>query len=209
MEYVVPEPPIHKDDILAITKKFYIDTVMDYFASFTKKEAKIYFQWYTEQIEERIEYLGKYIHSQDPSIVLDFSVNSLITVWDWYVKQIEVEKYTRKELKTIAKSYPKWIRKDLMSDDRKMSEKTIAICSDVAIYFAEVFRKNHEQDVSWGYFTGRKTRMSVNEPILWMGKDKKLDMNPRHIVYICTMHAMDGDTDFNLYQLYHTWESDL
>lgn len=33
-----------------------------------------------------------------------------------------------------------------------------------------------------------------------------MDMNARHIVYICTMRFIEGDTDSNLYQLYKVWE---
>lgn len=32
----------------------------------------------------------EYIHLQGESIELDFSVNSLLEIWSWYVKQIKV-----------------------------------------------------------------------------------------------------------------------
>lgn len=122
------------------------------FLSFTKREAEIYFNWYIEHIDERIEYLCEYVHSQGQSIELDFSVNSIIEIWDWYVKQIKIERYTRSELEEIAKEYPQWIREEIISDDIKLSYETLAICSDVAIYFAEVFRRQNENDISWGVF---------------------------------------------------------
>ena len=92
MEYIAAEAesPIEKGDFL----------------SFTKREAEIYFNWYIEHIDERIEYLCEYVHSQGQSIELDFSVNSIIEIWDWYVKQIKIERYTRSELEEIAKEYP-------------------------------------------------------------------------------------------------------
>ena len=91
MEYIAAEAesPIEKGDFL----------------SFTKREAEIYFNWYIEHIDERIEYLCEYVHSQGQSIELDFSVNSIIEIWDWYVKQIKIERYTRSELEEIAKEY--------------------------------------------------------------------------------------------------------
>lgn len=88
MKYAAPEPPIEKGDFL----------------TFTKKEAEIYFHWYVEHIGERITYLGNYLHAQGQSIELDFSIDSLIAIWNWYVKQIEVEKYTQNELEEIAKN---------------------------------------------------------------------------------------------------------
>lgn len=207
MEYIVPKPPINKENLL-IYRKHQIDERIDYFVSFTKKEAKIYFNWYIEQIDERIEYLEKYIRSQCHSIELDFSVNSLIAVWDWYEKQVTVEKHTREELEEIAPNYPEWIHESIMSDDTKFSDKTLAICSDVAIYFAEVFRRNHEDYVSWGFFTAPKSHDSVNEPVLlgFIGNQK---LNPWTIVFICTCHFIEGNKNFNLYQMYQVWEDNI
>lgn len=192
MKYVAPEPPIEEGDFL----------------TFTKKEAEIYFNWYVEHIGDRIRYLSKYVHFQCQSIELDFSINSLITIWNWYVKQIEVEKYTQDELEEIAKKYPKWICKEIMSDETKLSYKTLAICSDVAIYFAEVFRKHNKRDISWGFFTSPKTYDSVNEPVL-LGFIGNQNLNPRRMVYHCTLHYIEGDKGFDLYEMYRVWKEDI
>ena len=58
MEYIAAEAesPIEKGDFL----------------SFTKREAEIYFNWYIEHIDERIEYLCEYVHSQGYSVVREF-----------------------------------------------------------------------------------------------------------------------------------------
>ena len=203
MEYIVPKPPINKEGLLIYRKK-QIDEKIDYFISFTKKEAEIYFNWYIAQIDERIEYLEKYIYTQCHSIKLDFSVNSLIVVWDWYVKQITVEKYTLEELEEIAQNYPEWTYESIMSDNKKFSDKTLAICSDVAIYFAEVIRRNHKDYVSWGYFTEPKTYDSVNEPVL-LGFIGNQNLNPWRIVFVCTCHFIEGNKNFNLSQMYEVW----
>ena len=103
MEYIAAEAesPIEKGDFL----------------SFTKREAEIYFNWYIEHIDERIEYLCEYVHSQGQSIELDFSVNSIIEIWDWYVKQIKIERYTRSELEEIAKEYNEEYDTNLTASD--------------------------------------------------------------------------------------------
>lgn len=191
MEYIAAEAesPIEKGDFL----------------SFTKREAEIYFNWYIEHIDERIEYLCEYVHSQGQSIELDFSVNSIIEIWDWYVKQIKIERYTRSELEEIAKEYPQWIREEIISDDIKLSYETLAICSDVAIYFAEVFRRQNENDISWGFFTKPKKQYSVNEPVLlgFIGNDC---LNSRRTVYHCTLHYIDCEKRFTLYEMYKVWK---
>ena len=199
MEYIAAEAesPIEKGDFL----------------SFTKREAEIYFNWYIEHIDERIEYLCEYVHSQGQSIELDFSVNSIIEIWDWYVKQIKIERYTRSELEEIAKEYPQWIREEIISDDIKLSYETLAICSDVAIYFAEVFRRQNENDISWGFFTKPKKQYSVNEPVLlgFIGKLSEIYigndcLNPRRTVYHCTLHYIDCEKRFTLYEMYKVWK---
>lgn len=52
----------------------------DSFDDFSKEEAAIYFKWYTEYIDERIQYLQNYINLENSAIKLDFSVDSLVPV---------------------------------------------------------------------------------------------------------------------------------
>ena len=93
-------------------------------------------------------------------------MESLIPVWEWYEKKIVVEHYTRRELKKEAKKYPDWLREEILSDDTKISVNTLAICDDLAIYFAEVIRRNNLEHIYWGYYTKPKNCISVNEPVL-------------------------------------------
>lgn len=94
-----------------------------------------------------------------------------------------------------------------MSDKGKLSYKTLAICSDVAIYFAEVFRK-HNKGVSWSFFTKPKTHDSINKPVL-LGFVGNQYLNARRKVYICTLHYIDGDKGFDLYGMYRIWKEDV
>lgn len=176
----------------------------DSFEEFTKKEAEIYFHWYVGHIDERMEYLQQYILSKDTSVNFDFSVPSLIPVWAWYEKEIVVEHYTKRELKRQAKKYPKWIREEILSDDRKISLNTRAICLDMAIYFAEVFRRNNEDWVSWGFVTKPKSYISVNRPVL-TGFNKGEHLDPTLLLQNCTLKAMDQKEKNMLYDLYHIW----
>ena len=176
----------------------------DRFDNFTKEEVELYFNWCTGHIDERIEYLEKYIQRDDILIKLDFSVESLIPVWEWYEKKIVVEHYTRRELKKEAKKYPDWLREEILSDDTKISVNTLAICDDLAIYFAEVIRRNNLEHIYWGYYTKPKNRMSVNEPVL-LGFVKDMEMNPRRIVYNCTLCSTEKKDKEMLINLYYTW----
>lgn len=176
----------------------------DSFDVFSKREAELYFKWYTEHIDERIQYLQSYIDLENPAIRLNFSVDSLVPVWEWYEKKIIVEHYTKRELKREAKKYPDWLRDEILSDDTKISVNTLAICDDLAIYFAEVIRKNNPDIIYWGYYTKPKNRMSVNEPVL-LGFEKGIEMNPRRILYHCTLSSVEEPEKNMLFDLYHTW----
>ena len=62
----------------------------DNFDEFTKKEASIYFEWYMNSIDKRIKYLANYINAGGNSIVMDYGVDSLVSVWRWYERTIKV-----------------------------------------------------------------------------------------------------------------------
>lgn len=178
------------------------------FDNFSKEEAAIYFKWYTEYIDERIQYLQNYINLEDPAIKLDFSVDSLIPVWEWYDKKIIVEHYTKRELKRKAKEYPEWLRDEILSNDTKIGINTLAICDDLAIYFAEVVRRNNSEKIYWGYYTKPKNRNSVNEPVL-LGFVKGIEMAPRQIMHVCTLSQIEMPEKNMLFDLYHIWMEDI
>lgn len=174
------------------------------FDDFTKEEVAVYFKWYTEHIDERIQYLQSYIDLENPLIKLDFSIDSLVPVWEWYEKKIIVEHYTRRELKKQAKKYPDWLREEILSNDTKISIKTLAVCDDLAVYFAEVIRRNNSDRLYWGYYTKPKNRMSVNEPVL-LGFVKGIEMNPHDILHTCTLRSSREPDKKRLFDLYHVW----
>ena len=176
------------------------------FDEFTKEDVVKYFKWYIDHIDERIEYLQNHIKVEDPIIRLDYTVGSLVSVWKWYEKKIEVEHYTLRELRKEAKKYPDWLREEIMSDDTKISAKTLAICSDLAMYFAEVIRRNISDIVYWGYYTKPKNRMSVNEPVL-LGFMNGMELNPRRVMFHCTLCSIEKPDENMLVDLYHTWIS--
>lgn len=176
----------------------------DSFDDFSKEEAVIYFQWYTENICERIQHLQNYIDLDNPLIKLDFSVASLVSVWEWYEKKIKVEHYKKRELKKEAKKYPDWLREEILSDNTKIAINTLAVCDDLAVYFAEVLRRENADTLYWGYFTKPKNRMSVNEPVL-LGFVKEIEMNPRRVLYHCTLQSIRKPDKNILFDLYHTW----
>lgn len=79
------------------------------FARLNKKKTQEYFDWYISHMEERLQYLTEYMHKDDSTVNLDFSVESLIPVWRWFETKIEFCEKDRCEYDDELKKYPEWI----------------------------------------------------------------------------------------------------
>lgn len=173
------------------------------FDKFNKKQAEVYFQWYLSQIVHRIEVLNKYIKNDGFNIKFDYSVESLIPIWEWYQKKIIVECKTEEELEKEKKKYPKWMESEISKT--KISLETWKFGMDIAVYFAEVVIKNSSGKIYWGYFTKPKNRMSVNRPVL-LGFKADIEMDPRIVVENCTRKSIRHLQKSILYETYNAWQ---
>lgn len=173
------------------------------FEDMNKADSEKYFQWFISSIEDRIKQLQKFVKLDDPSIILDYSPSSLISIWHWYETKIIIETKTEEEIEKSMDQRPEWMKEILIKNDKKVSMDTWAICMDVSVYFAEVFIKNNPK-THWGYFTKPKIRMSVNSPtILGFISDK--DLNPRLILVNLTRKSCLEKSRTRLFDLYNTW----
>ena len=172
------------------------------FEEFTPKMAKEYFEWYINEREHRLTILKKYLSEIHEDITLDFSPESLIPLWSWYETQIVEEDKDPYELQAEKEQYPEWVRDHI--SDKKISMETLKFTWDVAIYFAEVMVRNNKEKISWGYITRRKRHIHVNRPAL-KGFTANLLLDPRHVVYICTLKSAKEKDPNRLYDLYYVW----
>ena len=77
------------------------------FEKFNLSETETYFKWYMDQLCNRIKYLQDYSNT-----VLNFSVDSLVDIWGWFLKVAEIEKTPKikmNEVKRQLKGQPKEI----------------------------------------------------------------------------------------------------
>ena len=172
------------------------------FEEFTPKMAKEYFEWYINEREHRLTILKKYLSEIHEDITLDFSPESLIPLWSWYETQIVEEDKDPYELQAEKEQYPEWVRDHI--SDKKISMETLKFTWDVAIYFAEVMVRNNKEKISWGYITRSKRHIHVNRPVL-KGFTANLLLDPRHVVYICTLKSAKEKDPNRLYDLYYVW----
>lgn len=75
---------------------------------------------------------------------------------------------------------------------------------DIAIYFAEVIRKNSADKIYWSYYSKPQNRMSVNRPVL-LGFRAEMDLDPELIISNCTLQSSEEHNGRRLFNLYKVW----
>ncbi len=173
------------------------------FEEMTKKQAQEYFDWYMDQKENRISMLLSFAKDEGVVANFDYSVESLIPLWEWYEKKIYCRELDFKEYQEQLMKYPEWM-KDFVSK-KELSWETLMYCMDVALYFAEVIIR-HNSSIRWGFFTKPKNRDGVNQPVL-LGFLHNMDMNPRQIVVNCTRDSAENKSATRLFDVYNVWMS--
>lgn len=140
------------------------------FEEFTKEETEEYFSWYVKKIPERVQYLSTY-----SGVLLDFSVNSLVDIWAWFIKSAEIEKTPQiriKELKEQLKGQPKEITDASLRENREqLTLETMYIARDIAMYYGEVFVRNNKP-LYWGYHTDINKDSFANRPLIMGFEDR-------------------------------------
>lgn len=172
------------------------------FRSMKPKEANEYYEWYISEIENRISILFNRIKDDGINIEPDYTKDSLIPLWEWYEKNIFFREKNDEEKMIQKNNYPEWMHPYL--SEKLLSYETLAYCMDVAVYFAKVMIENNDSKVKWGYFTKPKNRSSVNQPVLIGFKYDKI-LNPREIVYNCTLRSGEKRLSSRLYDIYNVW----
>ena len=181
------------------------------FNDMTRTEAKKHLEWYLNQIPERLELLSNAFEftSGEAKENLDYSVESLRILWEWFIPQVITEPKTTAELEKEAKFLPGRKSRNL----ERLSIGTLAIAMDIAIYLAEVFIKTCK-NVNWGLAKSRsKNYINYNRPVLlgFMAGKYEDELNPCRILNnIAIKVAFDGDKSPDaLIKVYNSWEKKI
>ena len=174
------------------------------FKELSNAEAKEYFEWYMEVKQKRIYNLEEYINeNKNKRILLDYSVESLEKLWNWYKKEIEIEDMTEEDYRKLCEGRPEWLQERIREENTKVSIITWCICQDIAVYFGEVMIKKHET-LHWDYFVKPKNAINVKEPIV-TGFIKGLYFSPFQILVTLTKRATRNE-ESSLKEMYWKWE---
>ena len=182
--------------------------------SLSKKEAQTYFEWYIGKIDERIEYLQAVSH-----VTLDYSPESLIPIWGWFLRNAKFEKTPEirlDELRAQLKAHNNSFIESIIAESQyQLTLETEYMLQDIAKYLGQVFIKNYDS-VHWGYYTTPKTDAFVNCPLI-IGFPNQIfpqkpgvPLAPDHIVHIQATKLLRNKAAKNdLFDIYSVWAEKL
>lgn len=151
------------------------------FDEWKTKEARAYFNWFIEQIPDRIRELASVVEAWDADCHLDFDPDSLYCLGRFFLRHVGTRPKSDEELaqeraflRSVKGSYGLTMESIIEVQDSTLDPTTISLCVDIGMYFGEVLRASHPQ-LRWDLWT-RKTEPH-NRPAL-VGFDFKLGLDP-------------------------------
>lgn len=181
------------------------------FAEFTLKETECYFQWHINHIDERVIYLSDF-----SGITLDYTVESLVDIWRWFLEIAEIEKTPKRKINELEKQLgkiPKEIADTILTEQKEhFTLQTEYIIRDIAMYFGQVYVKNNPS-ISWGYHTDINKDSFANMPLLVGFEDRdfnppfKVEFEPIFIVHGIACNIFDKEQNTtDLKEMYLNWQ---
>lgn len=189
------------------------------FEKLTKKEAKEYFDWFISHVDERSDYLRQKVSEglNIPIETLDFSIESLIFIWRWFLKIVELKKTPRSVLRGLRKELkangePKEFIKDMIRENsRELSIFSRYVIRDIGMYVGKMFVTNY-QALRWDYHTDKKKDCFANMPQIFGFVDSnynppfELQFDPIHYTEMEASNLFDNSQDEkDLYHMYMRW----
>ncbi|KYP79255.1 hypothetical protein [Ferroacidibacillus organovorans] len=179
--YLPLKPPTDKN-LLEVSKKGYEDM--------TNQEAKNLSRWKVDHLfPERLSVLIEVCEFDD--IKLDFSIRSLVYVWEWFLKNMSYANRTEEEIGDEIRVLPDPLRSVVNIDRVKFDEKTFTMIYDISIYYGEVVIRHHPE-IYWGVLLKRKRDFNYHKTVL-MSSKRDLSFNTINMVNVLAGKAKDGN----------------
>lgn len=170
------------------------------FEEMNRKQAMQYLNWYIEVLDERIAYLANHVHETGGDVIFDYSPDSLISIWKWFMPRVELVPMTEKEINEEIGVIEPWMEKHIPNFGMKISSYTWRVMYDITAYCGQVIIKNIP-GLYWGCVCKPKSLIGVNEPCL-LGFPQKGSICLNGKVDVCRMKSMETHDDRQLYSLY-------
>lgn len=199
--YVPLIPPIHKP-----------------FKELSKREAKEYFEWFLSHVDERSNYIrAKVSDGLKISIdLVDFSMESLVYVWRWFLQVAELQKTPEEVFKNIRRELEmsgapgEFIEDEIRERSRELSIFSRYVIRDIGMYVGKMFVTNYES-LRWDYYT-KKRDSFANMPQIFGFIDTAYNppfephFEPIHFTEMQASNLLSNTQDENdLYNICKRW----
>ena len=174
------------------------------FRKLSRIEAKQHFDWYVKQIPSRLSLLQDY-YTESCSISnhLDFSEQSLVNIWNWFIENVEIIEKLNSEIEEEKAIIPNWMHETITQT--KIATKWKSIAHDIGLYFATSLIKGNNS-LKWDIVYTPKNFISVNKPIV-SGFNSKLILDPAIIINNLSNKCIDNSADKeDLLNIYNYWQ---
>jgi hypothetical protein len=169
-----------------------------------RTQAKIYNDWFHNQILQRINELTKYIKATPgfENWEGDFTQISLDKLGVWFCQQVTTRKLSEKEIQIIYSKSPDWFN-NIKIPDYDISALSVSLSIDIAMYISQVMQKNIN-GLRWKMVTSPKSSINYQQPVLY-GKGEMV-FNPVHIIITYAYGIAAGERSYTrLRELYDIW----
>ena len=133
------------------------------FPEMSKKELRCYNEWFHKILPERIQVLTSTIRSTSgyQSWKPDCSPESLETLGEWFLAQVQSRPRTQEEIDTIQNQskFPINIPRE------ELTTRSFSLAMDIGMYVSQVFVKHHPS-LQWSQPFGSKTFVDYGQPVL-------------------------------------------
>ncbi len=180
------------------------------FSEMTRKEAKIYFNWFVEQIPIRVSVLQQAVrsssHPKFQEWVADKMPNSLIVLGEWLGQELTTRPLSAQDRELIARSLeqvPAKYRSIFSEPEQVFTDKSYSLIRDVGMYLGEVFRGQVPQ-LEWQLFNKSKKYADYHQPVL-LGF-REIECNTVNLVHVIALGLVDRTVEpSRLYEIYNYW----
>ena len=162
--------------------------------TFTEDETKCFFDWYMQNIPNRIKYLAQqcrlpaYINSES----YEWKTEHLLTIWKWFYKSVVIQC-------------------DPITGKKKLSVMSEYMLRDIGMYMGEMFVSVFP-NLHWGYYTQPKSDFFVNQPTIFGFVDYTFEppfhfrFEPIHLVGVRGAKILRGKfVKTDLYDFFQYW----
>ena len=178
-----------------LTKRFHL---------LNKTEAMRYFDWFIRIIPERIDMLRKACIFDGVGDILDYTPESLVPLWRWYLGDVKIEELPQEEYEARLAAVPDYLKEEIGRYEIARGYRLIVW--DISIYFAECMLRACPK-ISWGIVFKPKNYISVNRPVL-VGFEHDQDLDTHQLVQIQMQRILDiGSDEGKLLHFFNIWRN--